>query len=248
MITERMGTRKLFYRSIPTGAANGEWSSMKPLARQISEAASWFVETASKLSVRRDNAPIATVDRLFAFAATRAALITQKKLYGYLKERMGTSYPKMFKDELFARSIHIATMHVFAASLSDLTIHVVAHAGAGSALGPVELRRMAVECYRFGIAENAEQAPDRAAPALWLAAFERRLDETSWENVAAGASAFTESPKALVKWAPISDEFKKYDREIVENSIRFAWNEIREDFRKRLDAAAVAADWASNSG
>ena len=52
-----------------------------------------------------------------------------------------------------------------------------------------------------------------------------------------------ESPAALVRWAPIADKLKKFDSEIVENSVKFAWRDIREQFNKRLDAAAVAADW-----
>jgi len=215
---------------------------MKQFLTQFSDAAGWFVDVASRFSTRRDTAPIATVERLFEFARTRASLIAQKKLYGYLKERMGISYPKMFEDEVFAKAIHIATMHIFAASLSDLTVHVVATAAAGSPLPAEERRRMAVECFKAGVEANAEMVTEPEAPDRWLADFEARIDETLWDNVAAGGNAFTESPKALIRWAPISDEYKKYDREIVENSIRYAWNEIREDFRKRLDAPAVVAD------
>ena len=215
---------------------------MKHFLTQFSDAADWIVEVASRISKRADTAPIATVDRLFEFARTRASLIAQKKLYGYLKERMGISYPKMFEDEVFAKAIHIATMHIFAASLSDMTVHVVASAAAGSALAAPERHRMAIECYKAGIAANAEMVTEPDAPDKWLAGFEARIDDILWDNVAAGGNAFTESPKALIKWAPISDEYKKYDREIVENSIRYAWNEVREDFRKRLDAPAVVAD------
>jgi hypothetical protein len=220
-------------------------SMMKSILDQFTEAGLWFRDLAQRFSVRRDTAPIATVARVEAFAATRSALITQKKLYGYLKERMGISYPKMFEDEVFANAIHIATMHIFAASLSDLTVHVVGNATAGSTLPAPERCRMAVESYKAGIEANAAMVTEPDAPDKWLADFEARIDDILWDNVAAGGNAFTESPKALIKWAPISDEYKKYDREIVENSIRYAWNEIREDFRKRLDAPAVVADWTA---
>lgn len=215
---------------------------MRELVRQIGEAVAWFREAAARLSVRRESGPIADVDGLFHFVRTRSALVSQKKLYGYLKERMGISYPKMFEDEAMARSIDVAKMHVYAAALSDLTVHAVGHV-AVAGLEPGAHRALAKACYLDGIEAFREQAPDDRAVREWRDAFDRRLDETLWENVVAGGSAFSASPKALIRWAPIADEHKRYDREIVENSIRFAWNEIREDMRNRLDPAAVAADW-----
>lgn len=216
---------------------------MKQILEQLLEGARWVADTASRFSVRRDTAPIDTVARLFDFVGTRAALVTQKKLYGYLKERMGMNYPKMFDDDALSASIDIAGKQVFAAALSDLTVHAVAHASAGGALARDPRNRLAAACYVAGVASNFGEELDPRTRAAWLSDFERRLDGTIWDNVAAGANAFDESPKALFKWAPIADELKNLDREIVENSMRFAWNEIREDLRSRLDPAAIARDW-----
>lgn len=219
---------------------------MKRLTEQLFEAGRWVAEALSRLSFRGDRAPIDSVDRVFEFVSTRAALVTQKKLYGYLKERIGLRYPAMFEDDAFAQSIDIAKMQVFAASLSDLTVYAVALVSAGGGLEQNGTRRaLALACYRAGIADNADKVVDVRSPTTWVADFERRLDETLWGNIASGANPFVESPKALIKWAPIADEHKKYDREIVENSMRFAWNETRQDFRTRLDARAVVADWTA---
>ncbi|BCH35666.1 hypothetical protein MesoLjLc_75960 [Mesorhizobium sp. L-8-10] len=216
---------------------------MKQIPGQLAEAARWLIEAISGLSLRRDTAPIGTAQRVFQFVSTRAALVTQKKLYGYLKERMGMAYPKAFDDERFVRSINIAKMHVFAASLSDLTVHAIAHIAAASDLDRSERSRMALECFRSGLADNADATIDKSVVTKWLADFDQRLDGIRWEAIAGGATSFTESPKAIVEWAPIAEELKKYDRDIVHNSMRFAWNEIREDFRNRLDARAVVSDW-----
>lgn len=221
---------------------------MGTFAEQVSEALQWLRDAASRLTIRGDRAPIDTAERLFEFVSTRAALITQKKLYGYLKERMGIRYPEMFEDPVFARSIDLAKMQVFAASLSDLTIHAVAQVQGQGGLQPSERDRLARACYESGLADNSDNLPDPLAPAAWRAAFDRRVDETNWANVAAGASAFVESPKALVRWAPIAEEKKRHDREIVENSIRFAWNEVIADLRERLDAEAVARSWLDRAG
>lgn len=195
------------------------------------------------LGVRRETAPIDSVAALCHFAGTRAAFVSQKKLYGYLKTRMGTRFPSMFEDDVFVASINAAKMHVFAACLSDITVHVVALTAGKGELTPEAGRDLARRCYLAGIEENHEQIVDPAERDAWLDAFERRLDTVHWENVAAGGDAFTESPAALYRWAPIADGLKQYDREIVENSIRFAWAEIIRDFRNRAETRDIVADW-----
>jgi len=49
----------------------------------------------------------------------------------------------------------------------------------------------------------------------------------------------------LIEWAPIAEHLKNMDREIAENSVKFAWADIRRSFEKRLDADAVAEDLAA---
>ncbi|MCV0397039.1 MAG: hypothetical protein K5872_08465 [Rhizobiaceae bacterium] len=220
---------------------------MKTLMTNLSEAVAWLRDLASRISVRGERQPIADFAALCYFVRTRSALVTQKKLYGYLKERMGLSYPRVFEDDEMVASINIAKMHVFAAGLSDLTIHSIGQISRTGGLDPEMRVSMACDCYRRGIEEFRDQAPDDGAVEGWLADFERRVNDTHWENLAAGASPFTASPKALVRWAPIADEHKKYDVEIVENSIRFAWNEVRQDLRARLDGPSVAADYAAGT-
>jgi hypothetical protein len=217
------------------------------MLRQLSQGLQWVAETATRLSARADRAPIDSVERLFQFVSTRSALITQKKLYGYLKERMGMGYPKMFENPEFAQSIRVANIQIFAASLSDMTVFAVAHGTVAQDCAQAERVAIAVSCYHAGLDDNAAWATKEDI-VQWRKAFASRAEKTVWDNVAAGANPFTESPKALIRWAPISDDHKKYDREIVENSMKFAWNEIMQDFRKRVVPAAVVRDWEAGPG
>ena len=66
-----------------------------------------------------------------------------------------------------------------------------------------------------------------------------RVARTDWLAVGDQEAAFTESPTALVRWAPIIDELKQLDEDIVRNSVRFRWQEVRRDFCADLDAHAV---------
>ena len=201
-----------------------------------------FAQAAARLRLRRETGPIDTVEALVYFAHTRAAFVGQKKLYGYLKARMGTRYPSMFEDEVFVGSINIAKCHVFAACLSDITVHTVAHVAQAGEMTRDEAGALALRVFSAGLETNRGELGGEDLLTQWREAFLRRLDATHWENVAAGADAFTESPAALYRWAPIDEQLKRYDREIVENSIRFAWAEVIRDCRLRLRPGEVLAD------
>jgi len=204
----------------------------------------------ARLTMRRESGRIDSPDSLSRFVSTRAAFIAQKTLYGYVKTRMGTRYPSMFEDDVFISSINIAKMHVFAACLSDLSLFAVSR-GLEGAPGDGQLRSaLAASCFRRGLGENQDTSvpPDHFSSQDAVAAFERRLAFWDWQDGPKGADIFAESPAALYRWAPIADELKRFDREIVENSIRYAWRDVRVQFDERIDGEALAAAVSERSG
>ncbi|WP_265519859.1 hypothetical protein [Nitratireductor luteus] len=205
-----------------------------------------FKQAAQRLAVRLEREPIDSLDGLVRFTQTRAAFVSQKKLYGYLKTRMGTRYPSMFEDDVFVESINIAKRHVFAASLSDITVHVSSRVAASGTL-QAHARALAIHCHEAGLGENREELGDDLVK-QYRETFAARLEHTQWQNLAMGADCFTESPAALYRWAPIEDSLKRYDREIVENSIRFAWSEVIRDFRNRSVPDSIAANFLARTG
>ena len=139
-----------------------------------------------------------------------------------------------------------ASMQVFAASLSDLTIHAVAHALAGSAEADEIKAELARELYMLGLQKNQAEAIEGFDRDQVIAEFDRRLEATDWNFGALLPANFTRSPAALLRWAPIAQRYKKFDAEIVENSLKFAWVDIREQFARRLDADAIARELSEN--
>lgn len=188
--------------------------------------------------LRRSN-PIDSLDSVFDFASTRAAFVCQKKLYGYVKTRVGTRFPKLMDDEIFVRSLNIAKLEVFAACLADMTCFCVADSLVETGVGNDVMTRLAAECYERGIVANDDGSCGAGAAEKWRATFDDRLKRTVWHTN--GPAHFIDSPKALVRWAPIAEELKKLDAEIVENSILNAWIEFRKEFADRVDRAAVAS-------
>lgn len=200
----------------------------------------------SSFAFRSDSFHLDSIDRMGDFVATRAAFVSQKKLYGYLKERIGTRWPSMFEDGVFRSSIATASMQVFAASLSDLTIHAVAQALAGSAEPDEVKAELARELYVLGLQKNHAEAIEGFDREQVIEEFDRRLEGTDWNFGALLPANFTRSPAALLRWAPIAERYKKFDAEIVENSLKFAWVDIREQFARRLDADAIAREVTEN--
>ncbi|HKI65591.1 MAG TPA: hypothetical protein VKA16_13325, partial [Burkholderiales bacterium] len=68
-----------------------------------------------------------------------------------------------------------------------------------------------------------------------------RLAQCDWAAVPDDATAFRESPRTLIECAPIVDQLKQLDDQIVRNSVRFRWQQVRRELRRDLDAEAVMA-------
>lgn len=207
------------------------------------KAVDYFYQALSLVRRRRDTSPIDSVAKLEEFLGTRSAYIAQKTLYGYVKTRMGISYPLMFDNKSFIHSLNIAKQYVFAACLSDLTVYAVALALQEQPADNAAREHLARHCYESALSDNTADAPKEFSAQDCIREFAVRLKDVNWQH-ARGPDVFTRSPQALVRWAPIADVLKDFDREIVENSIKFAWPEVRTQLTRRIDPAAIYGDWS----
>ena len=192
----------------------------------------------ARARVRRG--PIATPRALAEFLESRASYIAQTALYGYMKTRAGTRFPSLFETPAMVESINIAKWRIWLACLSDLAVYcgVLMRRRANAPDGAIrEMLARAAE-------EAAARAESRETDAGFAEAARKvraRIESADFDALGDDESAFTESPEALLYWAPIADELKAHDAEIVRNSVRFRWQEIRRELRKYLRAEEVAA-------
>ena len=193
--------------------------------------------------IRFDKSPIENVGNLAEFIQTRSAYVAQTSLFGYLKTRMGTRYRQIFEDDKFLPSINLAKWHTYGACLSDLTVFEAALTGADNRLENNEISNLARKCFEAAVQQTFEGAAAADLRAEIIESFAARLKKTHWPNAAIGENAFRASPRALLESAPIADDLKAQDAEIVTNSIRFRWRDVREQLRKRIDRDAICADW-----
>ncbi len=189
--------------------------------------------------------PIKDFDTFFDFLTTRASFVAQKTLYGYLKTRMGTKYPEMFSDDVFVESINLAKWNIYAACLSDLSVFMTAQAAVGFSgeWSDTEKADIARELYGKALKEKFENGEFDKPVEPFVKDFETRLLGVNWNNAHESENAFVVSPSSLVKWSPIADELKKYDAEIVRNSIRFQWNLIRQEYCDLIEYDSLFSDW-----
>lgn len=173
------------------------------------------------------------------FINTRASYVAQTALYGYLRTRAGMRYPELFDDDAFVRSINIAKWQMWLACVSDLAVYtggLLRQRAGASNIQVAQLMQGVVDelLADIGIPEDAGEQFANGAQHV-----RQRVALCDWAAVSDDEQPFSHSPQALVEWAPIVDELKQLDEEIVINSVRFRWQKIRRDFRQALNAAAI---------
>lgn len=217
----------------PSKRQRFSWRSIRP-AELLDTFRSYFgLGRAARLG------PIDTPEALAHFLETRASFIAQTSLYGYLRTRMGMRYPELFDDDVFVVGINVAKWQIWLDCLGDLGVH----AGARIAQAhPREAERVGAMIAELmdGILARAGTPPD-AGPD-YGAHRERlrdRVARTDWLAMGDREAAFSESPRSVLRWAPIADELKELDEEIVINSVRFHWQEVRRAFAQHVDPPAV---------
>jgi len=70
---------------------------------------------------------------------------------------------------------------------------------------------------------------------------QQRISTNDWTLDRDDDTIFSQSPEALYYWSPIADELKQRDEEIVRNSVRFRWIEVRRSARALIDIESLAS-------
>lgn len=188
---------------------------------------------------RRREEPVNDRASLRRFLETRASYVAQTSLYGYLRTRAGMIYPQLFDNDEFVRSINIAKWHVWLACLSDLSVYaggLIARQTAAGAPAVGALMQEVVEAILRETGTPPDAGPEFGRHANQVRA---RLAQCDWTEVPDDETAFTASPTALIRWAPIVENLKELDEGIVRNSVRFRWQEVRRRLRHGLDADGI---------
>ena len=171
---------------------------------------------------------IKSVEQVKTFIQEQSAQVSQMTLYGYLKTRMGAKHVIMFEDKDFLKSINIAKWQIYGASIIDCTFFCFSFLYKEKNFIKTEQANKI-----FFEILNEEKANGMNLDAYENASkeFNSRYSKINWETYY-NSHPFKTSSNALYEWAPIADELKKLDRQIVINSMILKWNNIQRDFKK----------------
>ena len=175
------------------------------------------------------------IESLRSFVSSRSSYMTQVSLYGYLKARAGTSYVSLIKDPIFASSMKTARNHIFFACLTDLTLHVLKTIHTQKPEIFQNLDSFARQFFIQTLAKVPEEVFESLERKEVILEFEKHLRRHNWTSTDDSHESFSGSRSALLKWAPVVEEFKIQDEEIVSNSIHFKWLRVCQEFEKLMD-------------
>ena len=183
-----------------------------------------------------------SVPALVDFTEKQSAYVSQVTLFGYIKTRAGTSWPKLFEDDTYLISLRTARSHFFAACVSDLSLFFAARLFVGARLSAAQSTDLAVSIAEQVLLNLQQDDVDPSAFVDVVNRTRQRAEVMAWEEAATTAMAFASSAEAFMKWAPVTDEFKGLDEEIMRNSLHLRWIGIRRDVKETLQIEAVQAD------
>ena len=161
------------------------------------------------------------------FIQQRSAHVTQTTLYGYLKTRIGVKFTAMVEDEVFSKSINIAKWNIYMAAIADCAFYAYSYLMVEKNLKENDCKEIYLEIIENEKANGLTEEIYQRAKKEFLNRYEK-IDFNKYylEN------PFKESCLALYNWAPIADELKILDKEIVLNSMRLKWNLKIDEFKK----------------
>ena len=160
------------------------------------------------------------------FIQERSAHVTQTTLYGYIKTRIGSRYAMMFEDEVFLKSINLAKWNIYMAALTDCTFYVFSYLIDKKNLNQNDALEVFIEIIE---SEKNNGLENKLFEDTKLE-FNQKLKEVDWKKYHQD-NPFKNSGLSLLKWSPIAENLKKFDKEIVLNSIKLKWNLVENEFK-----------------
>ena len=161
------------------------------------------------------------------FIQQRSAHVTQTTLYGYLKTRIGVKFTAMVEDDVFSKSINIAKWNIYMTAIADCAFYVFSYLISEKNLKENDCKEIYLDIIenekKNGLTDEIYQRAKQE--------FLNRYDKINFNKYYL-ENPFKESCLALYNWAPIADELKILDKEIVLNSMRLKWNLKIDEFKK----------------
>ena len=164
---------------------------------------------------------------LATFIKEKSAFVTQSTLYGYLKTRMGLKQHMMFTDDVFVESVNKSKWNIFSEAVTDLTFYSISFFKKKYDIQNLDPTII----YESILNNEVKNGFPLEICEKYKIKFKEKLKNFDIEAYLDN-NPFLNSCNALFHWAPIADELKELDKEIVINSIKNKWMLVVADLEK----------------
>ena len=166
-------------------------------------------------------------NELSVFIKEKSAFVTQSTLYGYLKTRMGLKQYMMFTDDIFVKSVNKSKWNIFSEAVTDLTFYSVSFFKKKYNVANLDPNNI----FESILDKEINNGLPKEICENYKIRFKEKLKSFNIEEYY-NNDPFLNSCNALYQWAPIADELKELDKEIVINSIKNKWMLVIADLEK----------------
>ena len=166
-------------------------------------------------------------NELSVFIKEKSAFVTQSTLYGYLKTRMGLKQYMMFTDDIFVKSVNKSKWNIFSEAVTDLTFYSVSFFKKKYNVANLDPNNI----FESILDKEINNGLPKEICENYKIRFKEKLKNFNIEEYY-NNDPFLNSCNALYQWAPIADELKELDKEIVINSIKNKWMLVTADLEK----------------
>lgn len=201
----------------------------------------YFHAIIGKFAIWGSGNSIETYSKLNGFVADKAAYVAQSTLYGYIRTRAGLQHFQLFNDDQFNAILRPARNRVFIACASDLSVFAAARVALDDRAHVIQPSELASALFLNALEKLAEDPLSDAEMETLRDTGLARFRLIDWPNMVSGDAAFQRSIRSVIAEAPLIDDLKVLDEEIVINSVRFKWQEVRAELVQHLDASAIIA-------
>lgn len=184
--------------------------------------------------------PIRNLGSLKGAVRADAAFLAQGASYAYLRARSGTHAERLFRDPKFASALNICKWETFAAASADLLVLVEAELRPFHRLPPEAVARVFSQLYDETL--DLEPVPNHRGPQGWdaeIRTFTVRIQEATRHPRPPLRTVVRGTGRQILRHAPITEEVRRADAEMVSNNVEFRFAERLSALRRLLDGERV---------
>jgi len=205
----------------------------------------FILEKFSTFEIFQGKDSLSNLKNVIEFVNKNASFVSQVTLYPYIKTRAGTQHPKLFENQKFLTSLRISRWYIFMACVNDMSIFI-SHLCSKEQNYNKKFSLKLASLISSEVFKKIEQTDiDDEEFKKSIKFLIRYYNDSKLRKNKATETFFRRSADELVKWVPVSEEFKKQDQIILRNSIKFRWIPIRKQIMKNLDIKKINYEYKS---